>query len=680
MRCTRCRAYCNPFFVWGNYGREATCNLCGQRMECPTEYFCRLDDKGFRRDLDERPELKKGTVDYVAPRDYSDVLPSKPGVVFVVDASQRSVASGFFQSVASTLRSLVSFMQPGSTPIGLVVFDRRLHFFSIHPGAAEARQITVSDIEDPFVPCSVGELCVDSRCEALEGKFEALLDKLPELFAEPTPADQVAGGPALKTAVEMMASRGGGHVVMFHCAIPSLGVGALRTREDICLYGTEKENSLYAPQQPQFYDAIVSECINKGVAVSAFCAPEFGAYLDVATLSVVPARTGGEFVLMPGFNPLKDGEQLHYSVNRCVLQGSAFSCIFKLRCSYGLQVESMLATWDPEVLDATTFQLPRLSVDANIAFTLTHENRIEGQKHVYMQAACLHTDMNGRRLVRVQTLQLCVTTSLSNLFRYTDIDVVTQTLLKQVARDALTCNPGYKERLTKATVDMLHAYRINCASTTAAGQLILPEALKLLPLYAGAIRKFPCFRTGSDFRADEKVATWIRLLSMPLAQSSLIVYPRVFPVAPLPERAGRDTGVGDNVTLPATLAASHERIASDNIFLVDNGFNLVLYINSEVTSDLLMTTFGVDDPSLVAGALANLEEGQDNDADRILCIIEQIRRERSTLPWLPLSVVVAKSPEEVRFLASFTEDRTGNEMPYVDFLCHVHKLVQNKLD
>merc|ERR1719157_159319 len=118
----------------------------------------------------------------------------------------------------------------------------------------------------------------------------------------------------------------------------------------------------------------------------------------------------------------------------------------------------MLATWEPEVLDNSTFRVPRLSVDANAAFVLTN-----------------------------------------------------------------------------ATVGMLHAYRINCASTTASGQLILPEALKMLPLYAGAIRKFPCFRTGSDFRADEKVATWTRLLSMPLAQSSLIVYPRVFPVLPLPE-------------------------------------------------------------------------------------------------------------------------------------------------
>merc|ERR1712176_1451894 len=101
---------------------------------------------------------------------------------------------------------------------------------------------------------------------------------------------------------------------------------------------------------------------------------------------------------------------------------------------------------------------------------------------------------------------LLVSQSLSNVFRYTDIDSVTNLLLKQAVSSALNGHGGFKDKLAKSCVDMLHAYRSNCASMTSPGQLILPESLKLLPLYVGSIRKMAAFRTGSDIRVDDRVS------------------------------------------------------------------------------------------------------------------------------------------------------------------------------
>ena len=111
--------------------------------------------------------------------------------------------------------------------------------------------------------------------------------------------------------------------------------------------------------------------------------------------------------------------------------------MFKLRVSKGLAVDGMHATWDPEVIDPSTFAVSRMSVDSTVNFSLTHGERIEGQKHAYMQVACLYTSKKGRRLIRVHTLQLPVTSSLSNVFRYTEIDTVTNLLLKQVPQALL---------------------------------------------------------------------------------------------------------------------------------------------------------------------------------------------------------------------------------------------------
>ena len=54
-----------------------------------------------------------------------------------------------------------------------------------------------------------------------------------------------------------------------------------------------------------------------------------------------------------------------------------------------------------------------------------------------------------------------------------------------------------KEQLYKQTVDILLAYRDKVANTAASGQLILPESMKLLPLYTLGLVKNCAFRCGT---------------------------------------------------------------------------------------------------------------------------------------------------------------------------------------
>ena len=49
-----------------------------------------------------------------------------------------------------------------------------------------------------------------------------------------------------------------------------------------------------------------------------------------------------------------------------------------------------------------------------------------------------------------------------------------------------------RETLTKQCAVMLACYRKQCSSQSPAGQLILPESLKLLPMYTNCILKSDC--------------------------------------------------------------------------------------------------------------------------------------------------------------------------------------------
>lgn len=50
--------------------RRFQCNVCGMHTEVPMEYYCSVDNNGVRLDIDQRPELRQGSVEYIAPQEY----------------------------------------------------------------------------------------------------------------------------------------------------------------------------------------------------------------------------------------------------------------------------------------------------------------------------------------------------------------------------------------------------------------------------------------------------------------------------------------------------------------------------------------------------------------------------------------------------------------------------------
>lgn len=69
-RCSKCRGYINPWVKWMEGGNRWVCNLCGSGNVVAASYHSHLDSYGSRLDIDARPELKFGTVDFAAPRSY----------------------------------------------------------------------------------------------------------------------------------------------------------------------------------------------------------------------------------------------------------------------------------------------------------------------------------------------------------------------------------------------------------------------------------------------------------------------------------------------------------------------------------------------------------------------------------------------------------------------------------
>ena len=156
IRCKRCRTYINPFVTWLENGRRWRCNICAMLNECPSAYFCHLDEDGQRRDKMQRPELNKGIVEFIAPAEYMVRPPQPPSYFFVIDISATAVRSGMLKSVSAAIKKSLNDL-PGNTrtQIGFITFDNAVHYYSLKAGLSRPQMMVVGDLKELFVPALV---------------------------------------------------------------------------------------------------------------------------------------------------------------------------------------------------------------------------------------------------------------------------------------------------------------------------------------------------------------------------------------------------------------------------------------------------------------------------------------------------------------------------------------------
>lgn len=78
----------------------------------------------------------------------------------------------------------------------------------------------------------------------------------------------------------------------------------------------------------------------------------------------------------------------------------------------------------------------------------------------------------------------------ASVFRYADLEAVYTYVVKSAVLQAWKEPLAVvRESVTNQCVDTLYQYRLTCASNSPPGQLILPESLKLMPLFTLALLK-----------------------------------------------------------------------------------------------------------------------------------------------------------------------------------------------
>ena len=558
------------------------------------------------------------------------------------------------------------------------------------------------------------------------------------------------GGAAMAFCADALAESGGRATWISHRR-PNFGAGNIRHRgmktqsrvqpgvEDcVPLQDIAKPSNTQDEKAADFYRKLQEKCHKSQVALDILihCNHEHVMYqsLDLATQGAICRATCGKlsWITAPG-----EGwkEPLLEELRRPLLNFQGWDAVFKVRCSAGIDVKGFVSHPGVSVDGGGLSTSPELElscVTPQTSIAVVLEHRVGGipkkSPFVYVQSALLYSTLSGERRVRVSTLCLRPSANVSDIFLSIDFSAITTFYLRRAVallRDFAKSNAAKedvnawqrqaREEIINQAVKIFVSYRKHTnAIHSPPGQLILPEKLQLLPLFAMCLLKSPIFRPAMGRRIgnsvvvsptnDERAYYGFQATTVTPSASMLLVHPFVFSIGkPLDEGvgewrlpAGAESAMSElgqasyhaSICLPPSVHSSMTSLEDDGVYLIDNGLVVYLFFGKlapEETKDELshlplsssLSSFGT--PS---------EYGQ-----RVRRLVWQLRsfcsvgtggsRSEARPIFPPVIPVFQGDPRhqlyEQEIMNWMVDDPNSGEKDYADFLCKLHRLIRDKI-
>ncbi|KAI9929208.1 COPII coat Sec23p-Sfb3p heterodimer component [Aspergillus wentii] len=687
-RCRRCRAYINPFMSFKSGGNKFVCNMCTFPNDVPMEYFAPLDLSGSRVDRMQRPELMMGTVEFLVPKEYWNKEPVGLQRLFVIDVSQEAVNRGFLKGVCKGIKDALygdesetpenpdevpARKVPEGSKVGIVTFDREVHFYNLSAELDDAQMMVMTDLEEPFVPLSEG-LFVDPY--ESKNVISSLLDRIPKIFSHvknPEPALL----PALNAALGALQSTGG-KIVCSLSSLPTWGPGNLHMREDPKVHGTDAEKKLFATENPAWRKTAV-KLAEAGIGVDAFIAAPGGAYMDVATIGHVTGVTGGETFFYPNFHAPRDVLKLSQEMAHTIERETGYQALMKVRCSNGLQVSGYHGNFLQHTFGAD-LEIGSVDADKAIGVMFSYDGKLDPKLDAHFQAALLYTSADGQRRVRCINVVAAVNQGGLDTMKFIDQDAVVGIMAKEAASKILDKSlKDIRASISEKTVDIFSGYRKIFSGSHPPGQLVLPENLKEFSMYMLSLIKSRAFKGGQE-ASDRRVHDMRMVRSIGCTELSLYLYPRIIPIHNMQPEDGFPNEQGQ-LQVPPTLRASFSKIEEGGAYLVDNGQVCLLWLHSQVSPNLLEDLFGEGQSSLQGlspqtSTVPILETHLNAQVRNLLQYLSTIRGSKAVTVQLARQGLDGAEYEFARMLV---EDRNNEAQSYVDWLVHLHRQINLEL-
>lgn len=700
VRCRRCRSYINFSCRFTDAGRRWVCSMCQYPNDCPNDYFAPLDQNGRRRDAAQRPELHRGSIEFVAPAEYMVRPPMPPIYMFVLEVSPASMASGALVAMISGIKASINAIpNEGRTRVGLITFNSSVQFYSLPSGEDVDPSVSVvADITDMFIPTPENILVQLADCRTA---FEKALDlilascKSVQMNAQtvkPPASSASCLGAALQGAQKVM-EHYGGKISVLAASRPTIGPGALKDRSENNALGTDRERAVLRTDST-FYRQMAVEFSKYQISVDLFlCPPPPAVFMDVATLAQLAKFTGGELFRAAGFEAHRDHARLQRLVYRTLSRVTGFEAVMRIRATKSVRCSQFHGRFFVRSTDLLA--LPNVDSDKAYAVQFAFDESSINDGPFCVQVALLYTTTGGERRIRVHTVAVPITSSISDLFCRVDAPATANIFLR-IAAEAVKDRvlDELKKSLTDKVVTALAAYRTVCQQQyqgmgggAGTGHFYLPDAMNLLPLYMhGLLRTGILSRDTAGallFRFDDKSTLIHAVDTMNIAMSTSLLYPNMIMALPPPAASSVANGGAVKPVFSGGLPATCSSFKADSALLVDDGQTLILWLGASIVQSFAAELLGVAPQSIGSGVdprqlayhlMENVE--RKGVVAHVRSMVNRVLASRPA--GTGFLVLLAGGPMQARVEALCVEDRSASSISYKDVLTEFSRQVAAK--
>ncbi|KAM8939765.1 protein transport protein Sec24B [Pelodytes ibericus] len=664
VRCRTCRTYINPFVSFIDQ-RRWKCNLCYRVNDVPEEFMYNPVTRSYG-EPHKRPEVLNPSVEFIASSDYM-LRPPPPAVyLFLLDVSYNAVESGYLRIFSQSLLDNLDKLRGDSrTKIGFITFDSTVHFYNLQEGLSQPQMLIVSDVDDIFLPTPDGLLVNLHESKEL---IKDLLTALPNMFNN-TRETHSALGPALQGAFKLM-SPTGGRISVFQTQLPSLGAGLLQSREDPNQRSSTKGVQHLGPAT-DFYKKLALDCSGQQTAVDLFLLSS--QYSDLASLACMSKYSAGSINYYPSFhhthNPAQ-ADKLKQDLDHYLTRKVGFEAVMRIRCTKGLSIHTFHGNFFVRSTDLLS--LANINEDAGFAVQMSIEESLTDTSLACFQVALLYTSSKGQRRIRVHTLCLPVVNSLPDVFAGADVQAITCLLANMAVDRSVTSSlSDARDALINAVVDSLSSYN-STLSNLQQSALVVPQSLKLFPLYILALLKQKAFRTGTSTRLDDRVFAMCQMKYQPLVHLMKMIHPSLYRI----DRLTDESAILVNdwaIPQPCLQSLSAEKLSREGAFLMNSGSSLYLWVGRNCDTNFLKDVLGFLNYASIPQRMNYLPEIDTLASERMRNFISWLRQGNPLNPIL--YVIKDDSAAKTEFFQHLVEDRTEAAFSYYEFLLHLQQQI-----
>ena len=634
----KCRAYLNPFVKFIHGSDQWECNLCKSINKTLDYYYCAVDQDGVRLDQNTKSELNFGVYEFIEYKDnWSKDRPFiKPLYYFLIDISQNSINSGFAQCALESIKDMINnnfFYNYDNFEIKacIITFDDQIHFYPININNENEKNICMLSINENFnelfLPTNRDYLLVDIK--KYKNNFVQIIENIQNNLINNINNVKEANRffDAIKIC-NLICDKKGGKILIFNgCNISGLKFMNSINQDD----NSEMSNNKYKTTDGgQIGKLGISLSLN-GLSVNVFqtCTTD----TNIKTLNQLITNSNGNLFFYRNFNSDLHYKNLYNQIRKILTNQNDYEGGLIFHFSHNIYIKEYIT---PVLLyNRSVVYFPNFDSDQSFSFLLAFGKPNDDEEKekkfiikddfIFLQASLLYNHGSGKRRVRVYNLCIPVSSRPKDIYESINSEMICSFMMQY-----LIMNIYRKKSLIESVKDLEKKYfEINDIYFNNSNSIKkeLDGEMKLLSLYYLAMMKnCLCNKNEKGFNNDNDLSNFYRVRIQKIKIEDIIcfIYPRIY--------------VFDNILdlqsgePPSIINNNKESIDSQgSIFLIDNGFELILYLKNNVNKNIIYNLFGVNTLNEInldiidEGSVFDYDENKNDFKNKIMDIIDNIR-------------------------------------------------------